>query len=60
MTKQLYQQTWVQPEEYCLRVETELQKKLLATYNQLAASGRNFGVKIPYLYRQKENEKDDK
>jgi len=52
LTKQLYQQTWVAPEEYCLTVETDLQKKLLASWNQLAASGRNFGVKIPYFQRK--------
>lgn len=54
MTKQLYQQTWVAPEEYCLRLETELQKKLLGSWNQLAASGRNFGWKIPYFQRKRD------
>jgi enoyl-CoA hydratase/carnithine racemase len=55
MTKQLYQQTWVAPEEYCLRLETELQRKLLVSWNQLAASGRNFGWKLPYFQRRKED-----
>jgi enoyl-CoA hydratase/carnithine racemase len=52
MTKELYQKTWVAPEEYCLRLETELQKKLLTRWNQLAASGRNFGWKLPYFQRR--------
>jgi enoyl-CoA hydratase/carnithine racemase len=51
LSKQLYQQTWVAPEEYSLRMETELQLKLLKTWNQVAASGRNFGLKIPYFRR---------
>jgi enoyl-CoA hydratase/carnithine racemase len=54
MTKQLYQQTWVAPEEYCLRLETELQKKLLGSWNQLAASARNFGWKLPYFQRKRD------
>jgi enoyl-CoA hydratase/carnithine racemase len=54
MTKQLYQQTWVAPEEYCLRLETKLQKKLLGSWNQLAASGRNFGWRLPYFQRKKD------
>ena len=54
LTKQMYQQTWVAPEEYCLTVETDLQKKLLASWNQIAASGRNFGVSIPYFRRKDE------
>ena len=50
--KRLYQETWVAPEEHCLREETIVQRQLLASYNQLAASGRNFGVKIPYADRK--------
>jgi enoyl-CoA hydratase/carnithine racemase len=57
MTKKLYQQTWVAPEEYCLRLETKLQKKLLGSWNQLAASGRNFGWSLPYFQR-KSDEKE--
>jgi hypothetical protein len=48
----MYQKTWVAPEEYCLTVETDLQKKLLASWNQIAASGRAFGVNIPYFQRK--------
>jgi len=51
-TKRLYQETWVAPEEHCLKEETIIQRQLLASYNQLAASGRNFGVKIPYADRK--------
>ena len=50
--KRLYQETWVAPEEHCLGEETIVQRQLLASYNQLAASGRNFGVKIPYADRK--------
>ena len=54
LAKELYQKTWVAAsEEYCLTVETELQRKLLKTWNQLAASGRNFGIKVPYFKRKK-------
>jgi enoyl-CoA hydratase/carnithine racemase len=41
MTKQLYQQTWVAPEEYCLRSKRNYRKNF-GSWNQLA-SGRNFG-----------------
>ena len=50
--KRLYQETWVAPEEHCLREETIVQRQLLASYNQLAASSRNFGVKMPYGSRK--------
>ena len=53
LSKKLYQETWVAPETYCLQVETKLQKQLLATWNQVAASGRNFGWKLPYFKREK-------
>jgi enoyl-CoA hydratase/carnithine racemase len=52
LTKRLYQETWVEKEEVCLKIETDLQRKLLATWNQLAASGRNYGWEIPYLSRK--------
>jgi enoyl-CoA hydratase/carnithine racemase len=53
LTKELYQKTWVAAsEEYSLKLETELQLKLLKTWNQLAASGRNFGLKVPYFRRK--------
>lgn len=54
-SKQLFQNTWVAPEEYCLKVETDLQRQLLVSWNQLAASGRNFGVKLPYFKRKDED-----
>ena len=40
------------PEEQCLGEETIAQRQLLASYNQLADTGRNFGVKIPYADRK--------
>jgi enoyl-CoA hydratase/carnithine racemase len=53
LSKKLYQSTWVAvPEDYCLTVETELQKQLLGTWNQIAAAGRSFGWKIPYFKRK--------
>lgn len=52
LSKQLYQSTWVSTsEEYCLQIETQLQKQLLMTWNQVAAAGRNFGWKLPYFTR---------
>ena len=52
-TKELYHRTWLEAsEEECLRVETELQEKLLVSFNQMAASGRAFGVDVPYRKRR--------
>jgi enoyl-CoA hydratase/carnithine racemase len=50
LAKQLYQNSWVpqMTEEACLQMEMEYQKKLLFSWNQMAASGRKFGVKLPY------------
>lgn len=50
--KQLYQRTWHASEEECLKVETELQEKLLVSFNQMAASGRAFGWEVPYQKRK--------
>ena len=47
--KELFQTTWVAEEADCLRKETDLQMKLLKTWNQIAAAGRNFGVNLPYF-----------
>ena len=54
-SKRMYHTTWTAPAEECLRVETDLQRRLLVSWNQLAASGRAFGWKVPYF-----NRKDDK
>jgi enoyl-CoA hydratase/carnithine racemase len=51
-TKVLYQSTWMATEKECLEVETKLQRKLLASWNQLAASGRAFGWEVPYFKRK--------
>jgi enoyl-CoA hydratase/carnithine racemase len=50
LAKQLYQTTWVpqKNEQECLQMEMEYQQKLLFSWNQIAASGRKFGVKLPY------------
>ena len=51
-TKELFQSTWVADERACLQTETDLQMKLIATWNQMAASGRQFGVNLPYFQRK--------
>jgi len=50
LAKQLYQRTWrtAASEQDCLQLETEYQRKLLLSWNQIAASSRNFGWKLPY------------
>jgi enoyl-CoA hydratase/carnithine racemase len=51
--KDLYQRTWNATDETSLEIETELQQKLLISWNQLAASGRSaLGVNIPYFNRK--------
>jgi enoyl-CoA hydratase/carnithine racemase len=51
--KQLYQNTWTMDEADALKEETRLQRKLLVSWNQMAASGRSaLGWKIPYLNRK--------
>lgn len=50
--KELYQRTWMASEKQCLEVETELQNKLLPSWNQMAASGRAFGWEVPYFKRK--------
>jgi len=50
--KELYNRTWMAPEKECLEIESDLQRKLLASWNQLAASGRAFGWEIPYSKRK--------
>ena len=51
-SKLLLQKSWVASEENCLNLETELQKKILMSYNQLTASARNFGLELPYKNRK--------
>jgi len=51
-SKWMFQRTWVADEAKCLEVETEIQRKLIGSWNQLAASVRNFGVGIPYVKRK--------
>ena len=49
-TKQLYQQTYRNncSEKEALDLETNMQKRLIGSWNQLSASARNFGVELPY------------
>lgn len=49
--KVLYQKSWFATEKECLDLETKLQKLLLPSWNQIAASGKNFGVSLPYQER---------
>lgn len=51
-SKKLYQENWVAAEKDSLALEENLQRKLLASWNQLAASGRNFGIRFPYFLRK--------
>lgn len=52
-TKELYQNTWTMDEGDALKEETRLQRKLLISWNQIAASGRSaLGWKIPYFNRK--------
>lgn len=53
-TKQLYQNTWMMSDEIdALKEETRLQRKLLVSWNQIAASSRSaLGLKIPYFNRK--------
>ncbi|KAL3926911.1 MAG: hypothetical protein SGBAC_013289 [Bacillariaceae sp.] len=50
--KKLYDSTWNASEEESLKLETELQEKLMISFNQIAASGRAFGVDVPYWKRK--------
>ena len=54
--KEMFHKTWAAPSaSYCLRVETELQERLLLGWNQVAAASRAaLGWKVPYFQRQKE------
>jgi len=47
--KRLFQETWFAQEDRCLEIETELQKELLGSWNQVAASSRNLGISLPYI-----------
>mmetsp|Transcript_4699 Transcript_4699/g.11979 ORF Transcript_4699/g.11979 Transcript_4699/m.11979 type:complete len:402 (+) Transcript_4699:77-1282(+) len=53
-TKELYQNTWnMSDDEDALKEETRLQRKLLVSWNQLAASSRSLtGFKVPYFNRK--------
>ena len=46
--KKLFQETWMADEKACLKIETALQLQLMGSWNQLSASLRNFGLKLPY------------
>mmetsp|Transcript_11359 Transcript_11359/g.16578 ORF Transcript_11359/g.16578 Transcript_11359/m.16578 type:complete len:399 (-) Transcript_11359:198-1394(-) len=51
--KVLYQRTWVDKnEKESLELETDIQKRLLPSWNQLVAAGKNFGIDLPYKGRK--------
>jgi len=50
--KKLYDSCWGASEAECLELETELQEKLFISFNQMAASGRAFGIDVPYRNRK--------
>ena len=50
--KVMYQKSWFASEKDCLEIETEIQKRLLYSWNQMAASGKNFGLDLSYKDRQ--------
>lgn len=51
--KVLFQKTWIgASEKQCLELETDIQEKLLVSWNQVAASAKNFGVPLPYKNRR--------
>ncbi len=53
-TKELFQSTWMMDDDaMCLETETKLQLKLIGTWNQVAAAGRQFGVNLPYFHRSR-------
>ncbi len=48
-SKELFQSTWMEADDAtCLEKETTLQLKLIGTWNQAAAAGRQFGINLPY------------
>lgn len=51
LAKQMYHSTWIgMDESSALELESEYQKQVLLTWNQLAASGRRLaGVSLPYF-----------
>ena len=53
-TKKLFQETWIQPDEVGLNLETELQKKILLSWNQISTAGQAFGVPLPFVERKNE------
>lgn len=52
-TKVLLQTAWQASEKDALLLETDIQRKLVGSSNQMIAVGRNIGVKVPYTRRSK-------
>ena len=59
-TKKMYQSTWVATtERECLRIETEAQTRLMASWNQMVKAASNFGWTLPYRNRNVPETNDD-
>jgi len=58
--KRLFQNTWcsLNDESECLKLETDIQKDLLGSWNQIAATSKSFGVTLPF--KQRKDFTDDK
>mmetsp|Transcript_3283 Transcript_3283/g.3660 ORF Transcript_3283/g.3660 Transcript_3283/m.3660 type:complete len:354 (-) Transcript_3283:502-1563(-) len=51
-SKRLFQQSWVATQKDCLELESKIQSGLIGSWNQAAASGKNFSLNIPYAKRK--------
>jgi len=51
-SKRLFQQSWVADQKDCLELESKIQSSLIGSWNQAAASGKNFSLNIPYAKRK--------
>ena len=59
-TKKMYQSTWLATtERECLRIETDAQTRLMASWNQMVKAASNFGWTLPYRKRNVPETKDD-
>lgn len=51
-SKRLLQRNWVANQADCLELESEIQTKLIGSWNQVAASMKNFSFNVPYTKRK--------
>lgn len=50
--KSLLQKNWIANEKDALELETNVQLKLIGSWNQIVAAARNFGISVPYIGRK--------